>query len=94
LPRARSVDDLRQALLYNNTLEVWMALCAERGGDWKNLEQYHKFLGHLSSQGVKLDVSVVCPPIKGVSDKPPKAFNIKLDAQTVQKIRAFPGTSS
>lgn len=80
---------MKQHLLYNNTLDVWTALCAERSVDWKSLEGYSKFLEHLKSQGVKLDVSVVCPPIKGFSDKPPKAFNIKLDDATVQKVRSF-----
>jgi hypothetical protein len=89
VPRPKSIDELKQQLLYNNTLEVWTALCAERGKDWKSLEQYHKFLDHLKSRGVKLDVSVVCPPIKGFSDKPPKAFNIKLDDVTIQKVRSF-----
>jgi hypothetical protein len=83
------VDELRQGLLYNNTLEVWMALCAERGREWRNLEEYQRFLDHLSKVGVRLDVSVVCPPIKGFSEKPPKAFNIKLDNSTVQKVREF-----
>jgi hypothetical protein len=84
------VEELKQHLLYNNTLDVWTALCSERGKEWKNIEGYYKFLDHLKSQGVKLDVSVVCPPIKGFSEKPPKAFNIKLDDSTIQKIRRFP----
>ncbi len=89
MPRPKNVQELRAHLLYNNTLDVWTALCAERGKDWKSLEEYYKFLEHLKSQGVKLDVSVVCPPIKGFSDKPPKAYNIKLDESTIQKIRQF-----
>ncbi len=89
MPRPRNVEELRQHLLYNNTLDVWTALCSERGKDWKSIEEYYKFLDHLKGQGVKLDVSVVCPPIKGFSEKPPKAFNIKLDEQTIQKIRQF-----
>jgi hypothetical protein len=89
MPRAQNVDDLRQTLLYNNTLEVWTALCAERKKDWKNIEAYSNFLEHLKKEGIKLDVSVVCPPIKGFSDKPPKAFNIKLDNESVRKIRMF-----
>ncbi len=93
MPRPRNVDELRQLLLYNNTLEVWMALCGERNKDWKDLVEYHKFLDHLSSKGVKLDVSVVCPPIKGFSDKPPKAYNIRLDTDNVRKIREFTQTS-
>jgi hypothetical protein len=90
VPRPKNVDELKQHLLYNNTLDVWTALCSERGRDWKSLDQYYKFLDHLKNEGVKLDVSVVCPPIKGFSDKPPKAFNIKLDDPTIQKIRLFP----
>ncbi len=66
-----------------------MALCAERGCDWRDLSSYYNFLDHLTSNGVKLDVSVVCPPIKGFSDKPPKAYNVKLDAATVAKIRLY-----
>ncbi len=89
MPRPKNVDELKQHLLYNNTLDVWTALCSERGKDWKTLDEYHRFLEHLKTSGVKLDVSVVCPPIKGFSDKPPKAFNIKLDTLTVEKIRQF-----
>jgi|SRR5579872_147381 len=89
MPRAKNVEELRQSLLYNNTLEVWMALCTERGKEWRNIESYGKFLDHLSKAGVKLDLSVVCPPIKGFSEKPPKAFNIKLDSDNIKKIRSF-----
>lgn len=53
------------------------------------MESYLKFLDHLAKSGVKLDVSVVCPPIKGFSDKPPKAFNIKLDQENIVKIKRF-----
>jgi hypothetical protein len=66
-----------------------MALCAERGKEFRNMEAYDQFLDHLSKQGVKLDKSVVCPPIKGFSEKPPKAFNIKLDDENIRKIKQF-----
>jgi len=89
LPRAKNLDELRHALLFNNTLDVWVALSSERSSEWRNPEEYNHFLDHLSKSGVKLDASVVCPPIKGFSDKPPKAFNIKLDEPTIQKIRQF-----
>ena len=90
MPRAKSVEELRHTLLFNNTLEIWMALCAERGRDYRDLDAYLRFLDHLSKEGVKLDVSVVCPPIKGISDKPPKAYNIKLDQTNIDKIKSFP----
>ena len=89
MPRPKNLDELRRGLLYNNTLDVWTALCAERSREWKNLESYQRFLDHLKNQGVKLDISVVCPPIKGFSDKPPKAYNIKLDQEAIGKIRLF-----
>ena len=89
MPRAKNLDELRHALLFNNTLDVWVALCSERSSEWRNLEDYNRFLDHLSKSSVKLDASVVCPPIKGFSDKPPKAFNIRLDETTIQKIRQF-----
>ena len=90
MPRAKSVEELRHTLLFNNTLEIWMALCAERGKDYRDLDSYLRFLDHLSKSGVKLDASVVCPPIKGISDKPPKAYNIKLDQGNIEKIKSFP----
>jgi len=71
-----------------------MALCSERGKEWRSLDEYGKFLDHLSKSGVKLDISVVCPPIKGFSEKPPKAFNIKLDHETIDKIRSFEITTT
>ena len=93
MPIAKNIDELRQALLFHNTLDVWTALCSEKGKEWRNLEAYNRFLDHLSSVGVKLDRSVVCPPIKGFSEKPPKAYNIWLDEGTVQKIRQFEVTA-
>lgn len=66
-----------------------MALCTERSKEWRDIEGYTHFLEHLSKQGVKLDASVVCPPIKGFSEKPPKAFNIKLDDENIRKIKQF-----
>jgi len=66
-----------------------MALCAERGREWRDIGAYSRFLEHLGNVGVKLDLSVVCPPIKGFSEKPPKAFNVKLDTETIRKIRTF-----
>lgn len=75
--------------MFNNTLDVWVALASERSAEWRNLGEYNRFLEHLSKAGIKLDASVVCPPIKGFSDKPPKAFNIRLDDATLQKIRMF-----
>jgi hypothetical protein len=89
MPRPKNLDELKGTLLYNNTLDVWTALCAERNTSWKDLNEYHQFLEYLKGQSVRLDVSVVCPPIKGFSDKPPKAYNIKLDSDTIQKIRLF-----
>lgn len=89
MPRAKNLDELRHALLFNNTLDVWVALSSEKSSEWRNLEEYNRFLDYLSKSGIKLDASVVCPPIKGFSDKPPKAFNIRLDEQTIQKIRQF-----
>lgn len=89
LPRAKNLEELRHALLFNNTLDVWVALSTERNREWRNLDQYNRFLEHLSQTGVKLDTSVVCPPIKGFSERPPKAFNIRLDDSTIQKIRQF-----
>jgi hypothetical protein len=89
LPRAKTLDELRQALLFNNTLDVWIALMSERSKEWRNPEEYTRFLDHLAKSGVKLDASVVCPPIKGFSEKPPKAFNIRLDEQTIHKIRLY-----
>ena len=66
-----------------------MALCTERSKEWRDMAGYTQFLAHLSSQGIKLDTSVVCPPIKGFSEKPPKAYNIKLDDDTIRKIKQF-----
>jgi hypothetical protein len=91
MPRPQNIEELRQSLLYNNTLEVWTALCAERKKEWKNLDAYQNFLEHLKNVGIRLDVSVVCPPIKGFSEKPPKAYNIKLDNENIKKIRTFAG---
>ncbi len=72
LPRAKNVEELRQSLLYNNTLEIWMALCTERGMEWRSIDAYSKFLDHLGKVGVKLRSFGGLPPDKGFLGKTSK----------------------
>ena len=44
-----TLDDLRQKVIYQNTLDVWVGACEEKNIEWKDTESYKKFIG-LSSR--------------------------------------------
>lgn len=50
----QALDKLIQKVLYNNTLDVWIALCEEKSWDWYDLGAYYRFLDFLKSKNVQL----------------------------------------
>ena len=55
-----ALDQLRQKAFFQNTVDVWISYCAERGWDWYSIENYSRFITHLSSRGIKMQKFPLC----------------------------------
>lgn len=95
-----ALEQLRQTLLYNDILDVWIALCEEKRWDWYNLKRYQQFLEFLSNEGVHVKELAVCAQEKGkkaalvralsrLQGTPLRTQVVKLDTQALGTIRSF-----
>ena len=55
-----SLDQLREKAFFQNTIDVWISYCEERGWDWYDIENYRRFINHLSSRGIKMQKFPLC----------------------------------
>ena len=42
-----ALDDIRKKVVYQNTVDIWIAMCQEQNVDWNNTEKYKKFIAYL-----------------------------------------------
>ncbi|MBI4258467.1 MAG: hypothetical protein HY619_05890 [Thaumarchaeota archaeon] len=95
-----SLDNLRKGLLYNNVMDVWEALCQEKGWDFSDRQLNNKFAKFLKTEGVQLQKLPVCPTEGGIKGEvakrfcillgdPSRSFVIRTDQKTVEKLRSF-----
>ncbi len=55
-----TLDDLRQKVIYQNTLDVWVGACEEKNIEWKNTESYKKFIDYLLNQNLSMKKFPLC----------------------------------
>lgn len=55
-----TLEELRQKAFFQNTIDVWIAYSEEQGWDWYNVENYRQFIGHLISNGIKMQKFPLC----------------------------------
>ena len=55
-----TLDALRRAAAFHNTVDVWVGACAERGAPWEDGEEYGRFIAHLRAEGVPLRPFGLC----------------------------------
>ena len=55
-----TLDQRRQKALFQNTIDVWISYCEERGWDWYDIGTYRRFIGHLNSNGIKMQKFPLC----------------------------------
>lgn len=87
---ARNLEELRAQLLFNNTVEVWLTLCRERGWAWRDAEGYEQFLVHLHQRGVPMQPAGIAHPIRELRPGHRlQNFTLKLDEVAIGAVRAF-----
>lgn len=55
-----TLDQLREKAFFQNTIDIWISYCEERGWDWYDIENYRRFINHLSSRGIKMQKFPLC----------------------------------
>jgi hypothetical protein len=55
-----ALDLLRSKALFQNTIDVWIMFCEERGIDWYNIDAYRSFVSYLQLNGFKMQKFPLC----------------------------------
>jgi hypothetical protein len=55
-----TLEELRQKAFFQNTIDVWIAYSEEQGWDWYSVDTYRRFIGHLISEGIKMQKFSLC----------------------------------
>ncbi len=55
-----ALDELRGSVLFQNSVDVWIAACTERGADWKSVDRYREFIRYLRAGGMGLKKYSLC----------------------------------
>ena len=55
-----TLEQLRAKAFFQNTIDVWIMLCEEKGWDWYNINAYRKFIAHLNSKEIKMQKFPLC----------------------------------
>ena len=42
-----ALDVIRKKVAYQNTVDIWIAMCQEQNVDWNNTEMFKKFIAYL-----------------------------------------------
>ncbi len=55
-----SLEQLRKKVIYQNTVDIWIAACDEKNIDWSKTENYKKFIIFLNKNNLKMQKFSLC----------------------------------
>ena len=55
-----TLEELRDKAFYQNTIDVWIMLCNEKGVNSYDTDRYIKFIHYLNSKGLKMQKFPLC----------------------------------
>ena len=55
-----SLDDLRKKVIFQNSIDVWIAACSEKNIEWDNQDSYKNFIKYLHDQNLNLKKYSLC----------------------------------
>ncbi len=55
-----SLEQLRKKVIYQNTIDIWIAACDEKKIDWYETENYKKFIAFLNKNNLKMQKFPLC----------------------------------
>lgn len=94
------LERFAHGLPFNDIVEVWAALCEEKGWDLADWRSFVRFLRFLKEEGVRINQLSVCPKVEGANAELANraarffgtsliTFVVKTDSKTIEKIRSF-----
>ncbi len=64
-----SLESLRQKVIFQNSIDVWIALADDKDIPWRNIENYKKFIAYLSENNLNLKAFTLCAHEAGAVDQ-------------------------
>ena len=55
-----ALDEIRKKVIYQNTVDIWIAACQEQDTDWNDTEKYKKFIADLLKRSEERRVGKEC----------------------------------
>lgn len=55
-----ALDDLRKKVIYQNTFDIWIGACEEKNINWREPENYKKFIDYLRNQNLNMKKFPLC----------------------------------
>ena len=55
-----ALDEIRKKVIYQNTVDIWIATCQEQGIDWNDTEKYKKFIAALLKSNLQMKKFPLC----------------------------------
>ena len=69
-----SLEQLRQKVIFHNSVDVWIAACNEHNVDWSSTEGYQKFISYLLQNNLNLKAFALCAHEAGETEKKKTEF--------------------
>jgi hypothetical protein len=63
------LEQLKAKALFQNTIDVWIALCDEKGLEWYSIDGYRAFIRYLLSKNVKMNRFPLCVKETGIYER-------------------------
>lgn len=100
-----SLEELRQKVIFHNSIDVWITACNENNVPWNDTAKYQKFIAYLLANNLNLKSFNLCAHEAGETEqektefaetlreiKDPNAatYTIKLNDSTMDIIKKYP----
>lgn len=69
-----SLDSLRKKVIFQNSIDVWIAVCQDKNLDWNNSTNYKKFIAYLLQNNLNLKVFTLCAHEAGAVEEAKTRF--------------------
>ena len=63
-----ALDVIRKKVFFHNSVDVWISACEEKNTDWKNTENYKKFIAYLLKNNLQLKAFNLCTHEAGATE--------------------------
>ena len=99
-----SLKELRQKVIFHNSIDVWITACNEQNIDWSSTDNYQKFIAYLLQHNLNLKAFTLCAHEAGETEqektkfaeslsdiKSPNAavYTVKLNDSALEIIKKF-----